>query len=139
MNKIEEELNDLRDKVDTLESINLSYISDGGMVKMISWGKDYKSWTTDKKLEFAEALASAMNEAAEVMQNERNIALEEAVRLQKQLETSQEGADIIRNTNIKAITDFNSEKQLMAKRIKDLESQVRKLEIELGVKEHLGR
>lgn len=126
-------------KEDFLEGLNLSYVAKGGQVKMISWGKDYMNWELDKRLEFAEALASAMNEAADLMQNERNIAMEEAVKLQKQLESAQQNLDIVRNTNIKAITDFNSEKQQMAKRIKELEANVRSLEVEYGVQAHIGK
>lgn len=135
MSNAEQELKELKEKISKFENINLSFIAEGGMVKNIAWGKDYQKWDVSKKLDFAEALASAMNEAAEVMQNERNLAMEEALRLQKQLEKSQENLDIVRNTNITAITNFNKEKQQMAAVIRDLETKLSDAEKRAAVAE----
>jgi hypothetical protein len=126
MNKTEEELEKLRNQIGIFEGIDLSYISKGGKVKMISWGNDYNKWSVDKRLEFSEALASALNEGLELMQNERNIAMEEVLKLQSQLLKAQENLDIMRETNITAITSFNKEKQDMVKIIRELEVKLDK-------------
>jgi predicted RNA-binding protein with PUA domain len=135
MSNLEEEVQELRKLVGTISNINFSYVAEGGQVKMIAWGKDYKTWNTERKLEFAEALASAMNEAAEIMQNERNILAEEVLKLNKLLEKAQEATDIMRNTNVTAITKFNAEKQDMAARIRELETMLSDAEKRAAVAE----
>lgn len=128
MNKLEKEILGLKETIKTFETLNLSYVSTKGQVKMIAWGKDYNSWELSKKVEFTEALASALNEGLEIMQNERNIAMEEALKLQKLLEESNKAITILRETNINAITQFNKEKQDMIKTIRDLEGKLTEAE-----------
>jgi seryl-tRNA synthetase len=38
----------------------------------IAWGDEYKSWPIEKRLSYAERLASSMNHAAAVLQDERD-------------------------------------------------------------------
>lgn len=38
----------------------------------IRWGDDYNSWSVEKRLGYAEALAASMNHAADILQQERN-------------------------------------------------------------------
>lgn len=124
MNKLEEEILELKEQIKEFETLNLSYVSPKGQVKMIAWGKEYSNWDPNKKVEFTEALASSLNEALELMQNERNIAMEEVLKLQKFLEETNKVATILRETNINAITQFNKEKQDMIKTIRELEQRL---------------
>lgn len=129
MNK-DQQIEELKDKMGFMESIDMSFVKKGGLVKNIAWGKDYREWPVERRLEFAEALSSALNEGLEVMQNERNIAMEEVLKLRSQLENAQKNLETVQQTNINAITNFNKEKQDMAKRIRELEKEVQDLKIE---------
>jgi len=60
----------------TLEELDLKYVAKGGMVKMIKWGHGYEKWGSSAKIEYLEALASAMNEAARIAYEERDQAWE---------------------------------------------------------------
>ena len=126
MNKIEleEENKVLKEKLGMLETINFKYINKGGAVKMISWGDDYKEWDIKNQLEYAEALASAMNEACEVIQNERDEWKEKCDSLTKTLEAAQDAIDNQRNNNINSITKANADKQEMIKTIRQLEKKL---------------
>lgn len=44
-------------------------------IPQIRWGRDYRSWPIEKRLRYAERLASAMNHAADVLQTDRNSLL----------------------------------------------------------------
>ena len=42
----------------------------------ITWGDAYLAWPVEKRLEFAEKLASTMNHAADMLQKERNALID---------------------------------------------------------------
>jgi hypothetical protein len=44
----------------------------GGLVPRIRWGDEYQSWPIEKRLSYAERLASSMNHAADILQQERD-------------------------------------------------------------------
>ena len=44
----------------------------------IRWGDEYNAWPVDRRLDYAERLASAMNHAADVLQQERGKLLDVA-------------------------------------------------------------
>lgn len=64
-----------------LEDLNLTYIDNTGKVKMIKWGHDYLKWDDKRKIEYLEALASAMNDAARIAYEERDAAWEKVDQL----------------------------------------------------------
>jgi hypothetical protein len=45
--------------------------------KSIQWGDDYQSWPVEKRLRYAERLAATMNNAADVLQKDRNLLNEQ--------------------------------------------------------------
>ncbi len=51
----------------------------------IAWGVEYQAWPIEKRLHYAERLAASMNNAADVMQKERNELLELCKRQEAQL------------------------------------------------------
>jgi hypothetical protein len=105
-----------------IEDINFEFVGKGGKVKMIAWGKDYLEWDVNKRVEFSEALASALNEALELMQNERNTLLVENKILLEQLSEAETAVLNQRNNNINSITKANSTQQELIKRIRELEN-----------------
>jgi DNA repair exonuclease SbcCD ATPase subunit len=135
MNKkeLEQRVSDLENKMGAFENIRLKYITKGGAVKMISWGKDYKLWDVTKKLEYAEALASSMNEACELIQNERNEYSKKNESLLAMLEQAEKEMHTIKNTNRIVITASNEEKQGLIKTIRELESKLIDAENQLEI------
>lgn len=124
MNNIEEENQELKETIGNLEKINFQYVGKGGKVKMIAWGKEYKSWPVEKRLEYAEALASAMNEACDVIQQERDKALQELLKAKKQLDEIGNAYNIQKQININSITKANQDKEAYVKTIRELEKEL---------------
>lgn len=106
-----------------LEDINFEFVGKGGKIKMISWGKDYKSWDNERKVEYLEALASSLNDACDRMQQERNKLLTKVLELKSIAEVGDRAFQTQKNININAITGFNAEKQQLIKRIRELEKE----------------
>lgn len=134
MSKIEElekENKRLNEMLEPFQSIKLKYISKGGKVKMIAWGKDYRKWSTEKKLEYSEALASAMNEACDLIQQERNALIIRNRELEKVVGELSRAADDLRQANITNITQTNAEKQQLIGRIRELEAEIKQYNAEV--------
>ena len=92
-----------------------------GNVPAIRWGEEFESWDSGKQLAYAKNLASSMNQAADIMQKERNIAVEAGRRMKELLEAAQEDLDIQRKIVLNDLTANNAEKQELFKRIQELE------------------
>jgi hypothetical protein len=113
----------------------------GGKINPINWGGEnesktegWNSWTTEEKLEFSMELASAMNQAAEIMQNERNDMVEK-VRVAEELAlNAQTALEIQKAIVFTTLTEDNLVKQDMISKIQKLEKTVRdqKKELEVG-------
>lgn len=114
----------LKNQLGKLEHIELSYIDKSGRVRMIKWGKDYNKWDLEKRLDYAEALASSMNDACRLIQDERNKWLVKAKDLERELEQAQIQVNNHLTNNINAITKANSDKQELAKRVLSLENEL---------------
>lgn len=115
-----------------IENINFEFVGKGGKIKMIAWGEDYLKWDTEKKLEFSEALSSALNEALELMQNERNNLIVENKLLLTQLSEAEIAVINQRNNNINSITKANKTQQDLILQIRKLEKQVKVYQEEEG-------
>ena len=93
----------------------------------IKWGSDYNNWSMRRKIKYLEKLATSMNNAADILQKERNA-------LQKILINKEE---IIKELHRKfteqtqllneRLTIFNQEKQNLYARIEDLDQENGKL------------
>lgn len=122
--------NNEKNKNINIEDINFEYVSQGGKVKMIAWGKDYLNWDLEHRLEYSEALASAMNEACDLIQKERNSLLIENSKLKDMLDEANIGLNTQRKANINSITIANQEKQELIKTIRQLEEKFKASERE---------
>lgn len=98
-----------------------------GRKKMrIHWGKDYQLWSVEKRLRFAEDLAASMNNAADVLQQERR-GLIDLVQKQEELLKSwpvkyaQQG-DLLQSLMIRT----NTEKQSRLTEMQELKAELRK-------------
>ncbi len=94
----------------------------------IKWGMLYMDSPLEKRLAFAEKLASSMNHAAWLIQNERNELGQLCEKKEKQLESMKKS--LVQNNEMiqKHITDHNAEIQEYNAAIKKLKDRIRELE-----------
>lgn len=91
-----------------------------GKVKQIVWGDTFNDWPIEHQVDYAKKLASAMNEAAAAMQDDRDKCFQAmTVAQQKQLEAEQ-AAEISKQTMTKAVMDSNE-------KTRTLETEIMKL------------
>jgi len=96
----------------------------------IDWGEDFKAWDVEKQNRYLKRLCSALNHAADNIQNERNRALEACHEMKEVAEQADKSTDIQKDIVKRAITGFNAEKQELIRRIQELETENRDLSIQ---------
>ena len=97
----------------------------------IKYGDKYKGWSDERKITYLENLASAMNHAAALVQDERNDALELCDKKEAQLEAMNESVklnNIMLQSQIEKINaerqGFNESYAKLKKEVEDLKRQV---------------
>lgn len=109
-------------------------------VHMIAWGEEYKSWPVERRLEFAEKLASSMNHAADLLQQERNELLKIARAQDEQLKANSKSFAGQGQLIHKELAAADAEKQTLYQEIVDLKQQIKNLQAEAaGLKRELHR
>lgn len=94
-------------------------------IQMIKFGEEFETWDTAHQIQYLKKLASSMNQAADMMQNERNaIAVERNTAIQ-QLKNAEENLAIQKSIVFKVITDANTAKDEYITRIQALEYRVK--------------
>lgn len=90
----------------------------------IAWGFEYQSWPVEKRLAYAENLASSMNHAADLLQQERNAALGTIEHKEKQIKALYER--LARETEVfnRQFQDMNESRQSLLRKIVTLEGRV---------------
>jgi hypothetical protein len=98
----------------------------------ISWGDDYKSWPIEKRLRFAERLASTMNHAADELQKDRARIIELAEAKELSLTAANEELSRLRTVVNGELGEANArEQRLAAELIKaQKEAKAHKREVE---------
>jgi putative cell wall-binding protein len=96
-----------------------------GRVPMIRFGTEFEAWEDKRKIEYLKKLASSMNEAARVMQDERNELALTVSSLQQQLLNLEKNLTQVKNIMIKNITDSNESKEQNLGQIMQLQSRVK--------------
>jgi len=129
----EEENQKLKNQMTSMEGINFEFVNKAGKIKMIAWGQDYQKWDVEKRLEYAESLASALNDACDLIQKERNNLAEENKRLFDAALEAEKAMHTLRQTNINIITSSNQDKRDQAKIIKELEREITALKAGITV------
>ncbi len=94
----------------------------------ISWGKKYQMKTDAEKISYLEKLASSMNNAAFLIQNERNDLLELLSTKDRQVTIMAANLDANNNMIQQQVTKMNAEKQEYFKTIAALNTKVREYE-----------
>lgn len=95
------------------------------LAPQIDFGKDFDDFDTMQKILYLKKLCSALNHATDLIQKERNEALEEIERLKKAVDYADEAIAIQKSIVLKAITDHNAEKQKLIKTVQELETRVK--------------
>jgi hypothetical protein len=114
-----------------LEDINIAYIDRKGAVKLVKFEKDWDSRTCEEQLEYAIALASSLNYAAETAYKERDAANAE---LDKVIALNKNAAEKVRISDqllTQTINSSNAEKQELMARIQELMQETRELSVHI--------
>jgi hypothetical protein len=93
----------------------------------ISWGDEYKSWPIERRLEYAEKLASSMNHAADILQKERDELIKVAVAAEAKLKSNIKSYVSQGELMHKELGAADAEKQVLYQEIVSLKSQVKDL------------
>lgn len=104
--------------VDDLKTVD-DYLTE--KAPQIQFGEDFEDWDSDKKIRYLKRLASTMNHAADMMQNERNELLAKVKVLKAQLASSEQNLTITKDIMRNALTSNNTSKDEFATRIHELE------------------
>ncbi len=94
----------------------------------IAWGKKYDQKTDADKILYLQKLASAMNHAAFLIQNERNDLLKTLSQKEQQVISMAASLDANNNMIQQQITKMNAEKQKTFKTIASLNRRIREYE-----------
>lgn len=110
------------------EKLKFSDLFDNHKVKQIQWGDEFNAWPVDKQIGYAKQLASAMNEAADEMQKDRDrcfLAMEVAL---TQRDEAQQSAAISKQTMVQAVLDSNEKARTLENEIMLLNQRLKAYE-----------
>ena len=114
----------MTDYVPIKEKLSFHDIFSENKIKPIKWSDDFYEWEFDRQLNYAQKLASAMNEAADKMQEDRDRVLDLLqVEHTKRMEAEQ-AAEIAKNTLQTAVLAQNERVQVMQKEIQSLQARL---------------
>ena len=87
--------------------------------KVLRFGKQFEEWTDQRKIDYLKKLASAMNQAADMMQNERNVLAQKLDQVQRSLQNAETNLHTQKSINANMIGSSNATQQNY---IKDLQA-----------------
>jgi hypothetical protein len=94
----------------------------------IKWGEKYKTWSKDEKITYLETLACSMNQAAYLIQNERNELNKLCAFKDQQIAQLQPAMEQNMDMLQSEITKMNEQKQFYNAEVARLNTLVRELE-----------
>ena len=113
--------------IEVKDRLGFDDIFSGGKVKQIKWGDEFNEWPVDRQLNYAKQLASAMNKAADEMQQDRDRHLEARKLAEKQREEAYQARDIAKETLQQNITESNAEIHQLQQLVGDLQLKLKRL------------
>lgn len=113
-----------KEVIEIKDRLSFRDIFSGGKVKQIKWGDEFKEWSTEKQINYAKQLASAMNEAADEMQKDRDRQIDAKNLAEAQRDEAYAARDIAKTSLVQNITESNAE-------IHELQTLVGKLQADL--------
>jgi len=128
------------DGLGELHSIKrISGMATPSKVPQIKWGGEYAKWPPERRLRYAERLASSMNHAADILQQERNKLIEVVERQEAQLKSNVKSYVEQGELMHRELGMANAREQELSKLVVQLQKEVRektsriaKLEAERG-------
>lgn len=110
--------------------------------KMIKYGEEFEAWPDSRKINYLKKLASSMNHAADLMQQERNEIAEEIKVIKEQMDNAEKNLAIQKGIVLKVITDGNvanqdhiNRIQLLERKLREKDETIENLQIELTTQE----
>jgi len=107
------------------EKLSFNDIFDQGTVKQIKWGDEFKEWPILRQLDYAKKLASAMNQAASKMQEDRDRLLGVLEKAALDVENAEESARLSKESMTTAVLDANQEQAKLNELIMKLQAQAK--------------
>jgi len=107
------------------QKLKFSDIFANNKIKPIKWGDEFNDWPIEKQVSYAKSLASAMNEAADKMQQDRDRVFNLMTSAQTQKEEAEHAMNIAKQTMTKSIIDSNEQVQKLQKQIMLLQDRVK--------------
>lgn len=114
--------------IEIKEKLRFEDIFSGGKVKQIKWGEDFKEWPEAKQLNYAKQLASAMNQAADEMQKDRDRLIEACTLAESLRDEAYQSRDIAKGTLMQNITESNAEIHSLQTALGESQTRVKELE-----------
>ena len=110
------------------EKLQLSDLFANNKINQIKWGNEFLEWPIEKRCDYAMKLASAMNEAANEMQKDRNRCLKVMKSAESQKEEAEQATIISKQTMIQVVLDSNEKTQKLELEIMKLNERLKVFE-----------
>ena len=91
----------------------------------INWGADFEDLEERSKIVYLKKFSASMNQAADLMQKERNSLLNDIEVMKKMLESGEQATMNQKMTMIKVITDNNLAMQKLGDEMMELKAELR--------------
>lgn len=110
----------------TIKAEDLNLPKAPAQAPQIDWGREFEEDMEDAhKIRYLKKLASALNYATDLIQNERNDCLLEIGRMKECVENAESAVTIQKAIVLTAITGHNQEKQDMIAQLQELEATIK--------------
>lgn len=110
----------------------------GAQAKRIAWGEEYRNAPIEERLKKAEQLAATMNNAADVLQTERNGMIEIAKQQEARIKTLQVSYDQQSELMEQTINKHNADRQIMIEDILNLTQDLKRAKRRIKELEAVG-
>jgi len=110
------------------EKLSCADLFENNKVKQVQWGDTFKSWSITKQLDYAKQLASAMNEAADEMQQDRDRCFDAMKLAQSQKEEAEQATAISKRTMVQVVIESNDKVRKLENEIMALNTRLKAYE-----------
>jgi len=97
----------------------------------ITWGEDYLAWPLERRLRYAERLASTMNHAADELQKDRNRVIDAALHQEAQLTAAKEEISRLQVVMNQELAACNAREQTLATELVNTKQELKAAKKEL--------
>ena len=109
-------------------------------IPQIKFGDEFEQWDDSRKIRYLKELASSMNEAARLMQNERNSLAAELAEAKALVVNAEKALHIQKAVTMSQLGSGNEQVQILSKQIMDLQTRVKAQDVTIKtLNAELGR